>query len=198
VPHADWDDSTDVPPDSPNSIGTAVPMADTVLSYADPYGNVSLTSSVWDLGSAVICRLPHERPQVAGLAPFAIQPPPFPSQQPKNQPTPRRTELRHGAFPGEFSAVRLGLRCPLSSGAFFGLRAGRSPASAPRSGAGGGAGGGTPPPQRFLRSCWAGEATTRKSAHYTNRHAPQCPPKTVVSTPLHLPLSTRLDEISCR
>jgi hypothetical protein len=38
-------------------------------------------------------------------------------------------------------------------------------------------------------------ATTRKSAHYTKRHAPQCPPKTVVSTPLHLPLSTRLDEI---
>ena len=51
--------------------------------------------------------------------------------------------------------------CPLSfaeGGAFFwASRAGRSPARAPRSGAGGGAGGGTPPPQRFLRSCWAGE-----------------------------------------
>ena len=40
--------------------------------------------------------------------------------------------------------------------------------------------------------------TTRKSAHYTERHAPHCTPKTAVSTPLHLPLSTRLDEISCR
>jgi hypothetical protein len=39
----------------------------------------------------------------------------------------------------------------------WGFWAGRSPARAPRSGAGGGAGGGTPPPQRFLRSCWAGE-----------------------------------------
>jgi hypothetical protein len=39
-------------------------------------------------------------------------------------------------------------------------------------------------------------ATTRKSAHYTERHAPHCTPKTAVSTPLHLPLSTRLDEIS--
>jgi hypothetical protein len=36
---------------------------------------------------------------------------------------------------------------------FFGLWAGRSPARAPRSGAGGG----TPPPQRILPSCWAGE-----------------------------------------
>jgi hypothetical protein len=41
-------------------------------------------------------------------------------------------------------------------------------------------------------------ATTRKSAHYTERHAPHCTPKTAVSTPLHLPLSARLDEISCR
>jgi hypothetical protein len=40
---------------------------------------------------------------------------------------------------------------------FGGLRAGHSPARAPRSGAGGGAGGGTTPPKRFLRSCWAGE-----------------------------------------
>ena len=39
----------------------------------------------------------------------------------------------------------------------WGFWAGRSPARAPRSGAGGGAGGGTPPPQRILRSCWAGE-----------------------------------------
>ena len=28
--------------------------------------------------------------------------------------------------------------------------------------------------------------TTRKSAHYTERHAPHCTPKTAVSTPLHL------------
>jgi hypothetical protein len=40
--------------------------------------------------------------------------------------------------------------------------------------------------------------TTEKSAQSTKRHAPHCPPKTAVSTPLHLPLSTRLDEISCR
>jgi hypothetical protein len=62
-------------------------------------------------------------------------------------------------FPGNL--VRCVLDCgPLSSaegGTFFGLRAGRSPARAPRSGAGGSAGGGTPPPQRCLRSCWAGE-----------------------------------------
>jgi hypothetical protein len=47
-----------------------------------------------------------------------------------------------------FSAVRLGLGCPLSSaegGVFFGLRAGRSPARAPRSGAGGGRRGGERP-----------------------------------------------------
>jgi hypothetical protein len=40
----------------------------------------------------------------------------------------------------------------------WGFWAGRSPARAPRSGAGARAqGGGAPPPQRILRSCWAGE-----------------------------------------
>jgi hypothetical protein len=41
-------------------------------------------------------------------------------------------------------------------------------------------------------------STTEKSAQPTERHAPHCPPKTSVLTPLHLctPLSTRLDEIS--
>ena len=39
-------------------------------------------------------------------------------------------------------------------------------------------------------------STTEKSAHPTKRDAPLCSPKTSVSTPLHLPLSTRLDEIS--
>jgi hypothetical protein len=34
------------------------------------------------------------------------------AQQPKNQPTPRRTELRHGVISGVLSAVRLGLRLP--------------------------------------------------------------------------------------
>jgi hypothetical protein len=33
-------------------------------------------------------------------------------QQPKNQPTPRRTELRHGVPSGVSSAMRLGLRLP--------------------------------------------------------------------------------------
>jgi hypothetical protein len=41
-------------------------------------------------------------------------------------------------------------------------------------------------------------ATRRRSAHPTKRNAPHCTPKTAVSTPLHLPLSTRLDEISLR
>ena len=40
--------------------------------------------------------------------------------------------------------------------------------------------------------------TRRRSAQSTNGHAPHCPPKTAVSTPLHAPLSTRLDEISLR
>jgi hypothetical protein len=39
-------------------------------------------------------------------------------------------------------------------------------------------------------------STRRRSAQSTNGHAPHCPPKTAVSTPLHAPLSTRLDEIS--
>jgi hypothetical protein len=38
--------------------------------------------------------------------------------------------------------------------------------------------------------------TTEKSAHSTKRDAPHCTPKTSVSTPVHLPLSSRLDEIS--
>jgi hypothetical protein len=40
------------------------------------------------------------------------------------------------------------------------------------------------------------ETTTEKSARSTERHAPHCIPKTSVLTPLHLPLSTRLGEIS--
>jgi hypothetical protein len=39
-------------------------------------------------------------------------------------------------------------------------------------------------------------STTEKSAHSAKRDAPLCSPKTSVSTLLHLPLSTRLDEIS--
>jgi hypothetical protein len=39
--------------------------------------------------------------------------------------------------------------------------------------------------------------TTAMSGGTAKRHAPHCPPKRAVSTPLHLPLSTRLDEISC-
>jgi hypothetical protein len=38
--------------------------------------------------------------------------------------------------------------------------------------------------------------TTAISGGTAKRHAPQCPWKTAVSTPLHAPLSTRLDEIS--
>jgi hypothetical protein len=79
-------------------------------------------------------------------------------RRPRNQGTPRRTEFGHGAFREILSAVRLGLQLPCIFRLLFGLRAGRSsPARAPRSGAGRGAGGETPPPQRFLRSCWAGE-----------------------------------------
>jgi hypothetical protein len=37
-----------------------------------------------------------------------------------------------------------------------------------------------------------GATTTEKSAQSTKRHAPHCPPKTAVSTPLHLPLFYRL------
>jgi hypothetical protein len=61
----------------------------------------------------------------------------------------------------------------------------------------------TPPPPRCssrprqqARARAAARATTEKSAHPTKRDAPHCPPKTSVSTPLHLPLSTRLGEIS--
>jgi hypothetical protein len=39
--------------------------------------------------------------------------------------------------------------------------------------------------------------TTAISGGTAKGHAPHCPPKTAVSTPLHAPLSTRLDEISC-
>jgi hypothetical protein len=82
-------------------------------------------------------------------------------QQPPYQGGHNGRKLRHGTFCGILSAVRLGLRLPSifrrRRSSFFGLWAGRSPPRAPRSGAGGGAGGGTPPPQRFLRSCWAGE-----------------------------------------
>jgi hypothetical protein len=48
----------------------------------------------------------------------------------------------------------------------------------------------------FRRQPGGGGATTEKSAHPTRRGAPICSLKTPVSTPLHLPLSTRLDEIS--
>jgi hypothetical protein len=57
---------------------------------------------------------------------------------------------------GNLSAVRLGLRLPSifrrRRSFVLGFVLGASPARAPRSGAGG-----TPPPQRILRSCWAGE-----------------------------------------
>jgi hypothetical protein len=44
----------------------------------------------------------------------------------------------------------------------------------------------------------AQDTTTAMSGGTAKRHAPHCPPKIAVSTPLHLPLSpsTRLDEIS--
>jgi hypothetical protein len=42
------------------------------------------------------------------------------------------------------------------------------------------------------------DATTGKSAPSTKRDAPHCTPKTSVSTPLRLPLSTRVGEISLR
>jgi hypothetical protein len=82
-------------------------------------------------------------------------------QQPPYQGGHNGRKLRHGTFCGVLSAVRLGLRLPsylppqaeLFLGGF-----GLGVAQPGRSGAGGGAqGGGTPPPQRFLRSCWAGE-----------------------------------------
>jgi hypothetical protein len=50
--------------------------------------------------------------------------------------------------------------------------------------------------RRFLPRTVYGVSTTEKSAHPTKRDAPLCSPKTPVSTPLHLPLSTRLGEIS--
>jgi hypothetical protein len=39
-------------------------------------------------------------------------------------------------------------------------------------------------------------STTAISGGIAKGHAPHCTPKTAVSTPLHAPLSTRLDEIS--
>jgi hypothetical protein len=49
-------------------------------------------------------------------------------QQPRNQPTPRRTELRHGASSVFLSAVRLGLRLPSIFRRRRSFPAGRSPA----------------------------------------------------------------------
>jgi hypothetical protein len=79
-----------------------------------------------------------------------------PHQQPKNQPNPRRAELRHGAFCGILSAVRLGLQWPsvfssAEGGAFisgFGLGAaqpGRRAAAQGRARARGGGGAPAPP-----------------------------------------------------
>jgi hypothetical protein len=48
VPHVDWDDSTDVLPNSLNSIGTTVPMADPV-SYTDPYGDDAYDGQAEDI-----------------------------------------------------------------------------------------------------------------------------------------------------
>ena len=48
VPHVDWKDSIDVPPDSLNAIGTMVPMADSALSYADPYGAPQAVTQLQD------------------------------------------------------------------------------------------------------------------------------------------------------
>jgi hypothetical protein len=64
-------------------------------------------------------------------------------------------------FPFFLSAVRLGLRYPLSSaeGGAFRLGVAQPWGGGGRGGGGGGGGGGAPPPppQRILRSCWAGE-----------------------------------------
>jgi hypothetical protein len=46
-----------------------------------------------------------------------------------------------------------------------------------------------------IEICW-GSATTAIPGGTAKGHAPHCTPKTAVSTPLHAPLSTRLDEIS--
>jgi hypothetical protein len=70
-----------------------------------------------------------------------------PHQQPKNQPNPRRAELRHGAFCGILSAVRLGLQWPsvfssAEGGAFisgFGLGAAQPGRRAAAQGGGGAA-----------------------------------------------------------
>jgi hypothetical protein len=56
-------------------------------------------------------------------------------------------------FPFFLSAVRLGLRLPSIFRRRRSFPAGRSPAVR----RGGAQGGGTTPPQRILRSCWAGE-----------------------------------------
>jgi hypothetical protein len=79
------------------------------------------------------------------------------TQQGADQPTPRRTKLRNGHSPGCLSAVRLGLRLPSIFRRRRSFSAGRSPAARRVAAQRGAQGGGTTPPQRFLRSLWAGE-----------------------------------------
>ena len=93
-------------------------------------------------------------------------------QQGADQPNPRRTKLRNGTFCGIFSAVRLGLQL-LSifrrrRSFFGGLRAGRSPARAPRSGAGGAQGGERPRPSDFWAVAgWERAAGPTRRAKWT-------------------------------
>jgi hypothetical protein len=62
---------------------------------------------------------------------------------------------------------------------------------------------GTPAPPRCTPVVISTKLTSRPTTAISGRgtakgHAPHCTPKTAVSTPLHAPLSTRLDEISSR
>jgi hypothetical protein len=75
--------------------------------------------------------------------------PPFSNQQGADQPTPRRTELRNGTFPGFFSAVRLGLRLPSIIRRRRSCSAGRSPAARRAAAQGGAQGGERPRPSDF-------------------------------------------------
>jgi hypothetical protein len=77
------------------------------------------------------------------------------TQQGADQPTPRRTKLRNGTFPGFVCVVRLGLGLPSIFRRRRSFSAGRSPAAGPPRGRGGGGGGGAaPPPPPFGR--WRG------------------------------------------
>jgi hypothetical protein len=99
----------------------------------------------------------------AGWRPWPPLDPPFRlharpgKQRPPYQGVHNGRELRHSTFCCFLSAVCLALWLPSIFRRRRSFPAGRSPAGRRVAALGGAPGGGTTPPQRILRSCWAGE-----------------------------------------